>query len=203
MMFSFFISIPIYYEYRFSIDISDEEGNYTNNYIDQILAFVIAFSTFPPHYDWRIILLHKRSNIRAIVSLITVLSTLEGLRSARWSLQSDTILFILFFNFRFFRKTEMLVSKSDPEMICSYRARYIQGCAVAQRSRLSVITRFNECESTLFCLLLPLRFSQLYNGVMWHRPFLFWQLTLSPWITMTQFQRSVNVLMLVSANVIL
>lgn len=50
----------------------------------------------------------------------------------------------------------MLISRSDPEMIRSYRARYIQGCAVAQRSRLSVIIRCNKCESTSFCLLLLL-----------------------------------------------
>lgn len=150
--------------------------------------------------DWRIILLHKRSNTREIVSLITVLCVHAG--RVEISPLISSIRYDPFFYFRFFRKTEMLVSKSDPEMIRSYRARYIQGCAVAQRSRLSVITRFNECESTSFCLLLPLRFSRLYNGAMWHTPF-FWQLTLSPWIIMTQFQRSVNVLMLVSVNAIL
>jgi len=29
------------------------------------------------------------------------------------------------------------------------------------------------------------KFSRWYNGVMWYTPFLFWQLTLSPWIIMT------------------
>lgn len=92
---------------------------------------------------------------RAIVSLITVLCIDDGgteISALISSIRYDPF----FFDFRFFRKTEMPISRSNPEMIRSYRARYIQGCVVAQRSRLSVITRFNECESTSFWLLLLL-----------------------------------------------
>jgi len=129
-------------------------------------------------------LLHKRSNsLSAIVSLITVLCVHVG--GVEISASISSIRYNPFFPFfsRFSCTTEMPISRSDPEMIRSYRARYIQGCAVAQRSCLSVITRFNEWIYVVVPLIASWSSRDctmawcgivILSFLFWHTPFSFW-----------------------------
>jgi len=124
--------------------------------------------------DWRIILLHKRSNTLSSRDRIVNYCFVERVEISVLISLIRYEPFFLFSILDFSMKRECLSASRIPKwfvLIIEIYPRLRYRATFALVCRNTILRR-----SVSYC---SFKFSRWYNGVMWYTPFLFWQLTLS------------------------